>query len=52
MNDQTDHLDQTDEDILPYAVSDKALEAAGFEKEGRTAVLVICAPATRGPPGC
>jgi hypothetical protein len=28
MNDQTDHLDQADEDILTYTVSDDALEAA------------------------
>jgi hypothetical protein len=35
MNDQTDHLDQTDEDILSYTVSDEALEtAAGTHRGG------------------
>jgi hypothetical protein len=28
MNDQTEHLDQSEEDILTYAVSDEAIEAA------------------------
>jgi hypothetical protein len=28
MNEQTEHLDQTEADILTYAVSDEALEAA------------------------
>jgi hypothetical protein len=28
MDDQTDHLEQTDEDILTYTVSDDTLEAA------------------------
>jgi hypothetical protein len=29
MNDETTNLDQADEDILTYTVSDEALEAAG-----------------------
>ena len=29
MNDETTNIDQTDEDILTYTVSDEALEAAG-----------------------
>ena len=33
MNDETTDLDQTDEDILTYTVSDEALEAAGMERE-------------------
>jgi hypothetical protein len=28
MNDQTEHLDQSEEDILTYTVSDEAIEAA------------------------
>jgi hypothetical protein len=37
MNDETDDLDQADEDILTYTVSDEALEAlAGTEGVGRT----------------
>lgn len=28
MDDQTDHLDRADEDILTYMVSDEAVEAA------------------------
>jgi hypothetical protein len=33
MNDETTNLDQTDEDILIYTVSDEALEAAtGIEE--------------------
>jgi hypothetical protein len=31
MNDETTNLDQTDEDILIYTVSNEALEAAGTE---------------------
>ena len=35
MNDETTHIDQTDEDILNYTASDEALEAAaaGTERE-------------------
>jgi hypothetical protein len=40
MNDQTDDtLDQTDEDILSYTVSDEALEAAAGT--GGVAVTVV-----------
>jgi hypothetical protein len=35
MNDDTTDLDQTDEDILIYAVSDEALEAAAGTTKGR-----------------
>jgi hypothetical protein len=34
MTDQTDTLDQTDEDILSYTVSDEALEAAAGTERG------------------
>jgi hypothetical protein len=47
MNDRTDHLDQTDEDILTYTVSDEALEAAA----GRTAAAMSSA-VTAACPGC
>ena len=40
MNDQTDDLDQADEDILTYDVSDDALEAvAGWVKRSETMML-------------
>ena len=40
MDQETDHLDQADEDILTYTVSDEALEAAaGTESE---AVSSMC----------
>jgi len=35
MNDQIGHLDQTDEDILSYTVSDEALEAAAGTQRDR-----------------
>jgi hypothetical protein len=34
MNDDTTNLDQTDEDILTYTVSDDALEAAAGTERG------------------
>jgi hypothetical protein len=34
MNDQTDTLDQTDEEILTYTASDEALEAAAGTERG------------------
>ena len=43
MNDETTTLDQTDEDVLSYTVSDEALEAeAGTERGAR--VLVYTYP--------
>jgi hypothetical protein len=35
MNDTTTDLDQADEDILTYTVSDEALEAAAGTEKGR-----------------
>jgi hypothetical protein len=44
-----DNLNQTDEDILTYTVSDEALEAAaGIEAE--PADVVGCAAVSEGPP--
>jgi hypothetical protein len=43
MNDETTNLDQTDEDILIYTVSDEALEAAGTEGG-----LLLALPPTQG----
>ena len=34
MDDQTDHLDQADEEILAYTVPDEALEAAAGTESG------------------
>ena len=39
MNDHADHLDQTDEDILAYTVSDEALEAAGGTERLRGTIM-------------
>ncbi|HEX3881002.1 MAG TPA: hypothetical protein VHW24_28680 [Bryobacteraceae bacterium] len=46
MNDQTDHLDQTDEEILTATVSDEIMEAAaGTELLNPTwTPAVHCAP--------
>lgn len=42
MNAQTDHLNQTDEDMLADTVSDEALEAAAaMEKGGITSLFYI-----------
>jgi hypothetical protein len=42
MNDQTEHLDQSEEDILTYAVSDEAIEAAaGMAGGGNTTPLIL-----------
>ena len=38
MNEQTDHLDQIDEDILTYTVSDEALEAAAGRERGEMTI--------------
>jgi hypothetical protein len=42
MDDQTDHLDQADEDILTYTVSDEAVEgAAGVVRGLATPIQVL-----------
>jgi hypothetical protein len=41
MNNQTDTLDQTDEEILTYTVSDEALEAAASTDRGATSAASI-----------
>jgi hypothetical protein len=41
MNDETTNLDQTDEEILPYTVSDGALEAAAGIESPNNTVLVL-----------
>ena len=43
MNDETSNLDQTDEDILTYRVSDEALEA-GAGTEGMVHTLTAAGP--------
>jgi hypothetical protein len=47
MNDQTDHLHQTDEELLTYTVADEALEAAAAVRGG-----AISSAATAACPGC
>ena len=45
MNDATTDLDQADEEILTYAVSDEALEAAaGTERPAATGFTLISDP--------
>jgi hypothetical protein len=45
MNDETDHLDQIDEDILTSTLSDDAIEAAaGTERGGATQCWEHAAP--------
>lgn len=39
MNDQADALDQVDEDILCYALSDEALEAAAGPAKGEVTAM-------------
>jgi hypothetical protein len=40
MNDETTTLDQTDEDVLSYTVSDEELEAAaGIESQNNTVLV-------------
>jgi hypothetical protein len=39
MNDETDNLDQADEDIFTYEVSDEALEAAAGRKGGALVLI-------------
>jgi hypothetical protein len=46
MNDETTTLDQADEDILTYTVSDEALEAAAGFLAGN-ALTFYCDPSTR-----
>ena len=52
MNDKTTTLDQTDEEILTYTVSDEALEAAAGTERG----VIILRPILTGiytiTPGC
>jgi hypothetical protein len=49
MNDETTNLDQTDEDIFTYTVSDEALEAAAGTESGR---LCLFTPVTMKICGC
>jgi len=50
----SDNLDQNDEDILTYTVSDNALEAAADIEGGVLAFTVVtwCAPTKSMPSGC
>ena len=45
MNDETTNLDQADEDILSYTVSDEALEAAAGTQVGLTGSTFVVTPA-------
>jgi hypothetical protein len=50
MNEQTDDLDQADEEILTYTVSDEALEAAANTERGApTFIWAVTLPCW---PGC
>jgi hypothetical protein len=40
MDDQTDHFDQAEEEILTYTVSDEALEAAAGSVKGADSWLI------------
>jgi hypothetical protein len=53
MNDDTIDLDQADEEILTYTVSDEALEAAsGTERKLMTDPLSVCCLPTSPGRGC
>jgi hypothetical protein len=46
MNDNTDHHDRADEELLTYEISDQALEAAAETERARAPTFV------RNTPGC
>jgi hypothetical protein len=50
MNNQTDHLDQPEEDVLTYTVSDEALEAAAnAERRIASNVYPFCTVPAEAP---
>ena len=52
-NNTTAGLDQADEDILSYTVSDEALEAAAVTEGGIVRTLLLCSlPASSFAPAC
>jgi hypothetical protein len=50
MNDQAEHPDQADEDVLAYTISDEALEAAAGTERGPFQLSVQ--DTLRGGPFC
>jgi len=45
MNDQTDHVDSADEDILTYTVSDEALEVIAREARATFPTIFVTSKA-------
>ena len=52
MNDETTTLDQTDEDILTYTVSDEVIEAAAGIEKGAGGYTMWRVPSFRYLPIC